>query len=145
MPAPATKFTNVVITGTLTVGGAQVIGGQVTDDISVADGKQIKLDGGTATAAGAAATLSKQSGTITTETLTTVAGAVYLLTLTNTLIAPTSVVSVSLTNGSNTQGTPDLGLVTPGTGSCTIQVRNAHATLAFNGTLKISFLVINPV
>ena len=120
MPAPATKFTNVRITGTLTI------------------------DGGSATAVGGAATINKQAGVITTESLNTAAGAVYTLTLTNSMITANSIVNVTGSNGTNTQGTPQVGTVTPGPGNVVIQIRNTHATQAFNGTLKISFTSINP-
>jgi len=105
----------------------------------------IELDGSTATATAGAATLSKQAGVITTAALTTAAGAAYTLTLTNTLVAATSLMFASVQNGTNSQGVPRVGLITPGAGSATIQVYNDHASLALNGTLKISFLLLNTV
>ncbi len=113
-------------------------------DITLANGKQLIPDGSTASATAGAATLSKQSGVVTSEALTTAAGAAYTLTLTNTLIAATSIILVSFCNGTNTQGTLELGLVTPGSGSATIVIRNSHGSEALNGTIKISFLVLNP-
>ncbi len=101
-------------------------------------------DTGTATASSGAATLSTKTGVVTTESLTTAQNAIYTLTLTNTKIAATSVVLVSVGNGTNTQGTPMLGAVTPAAGSCVIKVINKHATAeALNGTLKIAFAVID--
>lgn len=144
MPAPNTKFTNVAITGNLTVGGTTITSGVLQDTLSVAAGKQIKPDAGTATATAGAATLSKQAGVVTSEALTTAAGAAYTLTLTNTLIAATSIILVSIANGTNTQGVLTLGRVTPGSGSATITVWNTHASQALNGTIKVSFLVLNP-
>lgn len=105
----------------------------------------LTLGSGTKTAAatGGAATLNKPAGVVTSEALTTAAGAEYTLTLTNSAIAAASVVLVSFANGTNTQGTLALGRVTPGAGSATIRIRNAHASEALNGTIKIAFAVIN--
>lgn len=104
----------------------------------------IKLDTGTktATASAGAATLSKSSGKITTEALTTAGLAAYTLTLTNTTIAAADQVFAALANGTNTQGTPSVGLVTAGAGSVVIIINNLHATQALNGTLVISFMVL---
>lgn len=100
-------------------------------------------DIGEATATTGAATLSDWAGVVTTESLTTAQNAIYTLTLTNTKIAAADIVLVSVANGSNTQGTPMLGLVTPAAGSCEIKVINKHASAeALNGTLKISFVVV---
>lgn len=97
----------------------------------------------TAAATAGAATLSKPSGVITSEALTTAAAATYTLTLTNTEIAATSQVLVSVGNGTNSAGLPVLATVTPGAGSAVIVVRNAHAAAAFNGTIKITFVVLD--
>lgn len=107
-----------------------------------AAGGTIDSDSGTATATAAAATLSKMAGVITTEALTTAAAAAYTLTLTNTTIAATDMVFASVANGTNSAGIPIVGKITPGAGSCTIGIENQHTANAFNGTLKISFLVI---
>lgn len=103
-----------------------------------------QADGGTitATASSGAATLSKLSGTVTSEALTTAAAAAYTLTLTNTKIAATSRVLASVANGTNTQGIPVVSTVVPGSGSVVIKVFNLHATEALNGTIKINFLVL---
>ncbi len=105
----------------------------------------LRVDNGTktATATAGAATLSKSSGKITSEALTTAQDASYTLTLTNTTIAAADIVLVSLANGTNTQGTPIVTRVTPGSGSVVIIVTNKHATAqALNGTLVISFVVL---
>lgn len=93
----------------------------------------------TASATAGAATLNKPFGKITSEALTTAAGAVYTLTLTNSQIAAADQVFASLANGTNTQGAPRIETVTPGAGSVVITVRNGHASEALNGTLVISF------
>src|SRR5688572_28761934 len=58
-------------------------------------GSSVLFDNGTATAVAGAATLSKQSGVITSEALTTAAGSGYTLTLTNTLVSASSRIWVS--------------------------------------------------
>ncbi len=113
-------------------------------DISHATGKQWKPKGGTAVSTVAAATINEQSGVITTEALTTAHATSYTMTLTNSLIAATSIVFATVQFGSATTGEPVVGLITPGTGSATIEIKNVAASAAFNGTIKISFLVINP-
>jgi hypothetical protein len=106
-------------------------------------GGALNADSGTASATAGAATLAKMAGKITSEALTTAQDATYTLTLTNSTIAATDMVFVSLANGTNTQGTPVVGRVTPGSGSVVITVVNKHATAeALNGTLVISFLVV---
>jgi hypothetical protein len=103
----------------------------------------LQVDAGTATATAGAATLSKVAGKITTEALTTAQDAIYTLTLTNTEIAAGDMVFASVADGTNTQGTPIIGQVNPGSGSVVIEVINKHATAeALNGTLEISFFVL---
>lgn len=101
-----------------------------------------KLATGTKTAAATAgaATLNKAAGKITSEALTTAAGADYTLTITNDQIAAADQVFASLANGTNTQGVPYIRSVTPGANSVVIVVRNGHASQALNGTLVISFM-----
>jgi len=96
----------------------------------------------TATAAAGAATLHKTSGKITTENLTTAAGATYTLTLTNNKIAAADQVYVTVGNGTNTTGTATVATVKPAAGSVVIIIQNIHASAAFNLNLAISFLVI---
>jgi len=97
----------------------------------------------TVTAAAGAATLHAFAGKVTSESLTTAQNAIYTLTLTNENITADSIVLVTVGNGTNTQGTPMVGIVTPGAGSAVIRVINKHATAeAFNGTIVVSFQVI---
>lgn len=96
----------------------------------------------TATAAAGAATLSKYQGKVTSEALTTAAGADYVLTLTNTKIAATDLVFVSVANGTNTTEGIAVNRVQPAAGSCVIRIRNTHATVALNGTIVISYHVM---
>jgi len=106
-------------------------------------GGSFQLDTGTktATATAGAATLAKDSGKITSEALTTAAGATYTLTLTNTAIAAADMVFASVALGTATTGMPVVTRVTPAAGSVVIIVQNIHASAALNGTIVISFMV----
>lgn len=98
---------------------------------------------GTAIAVSGAATLQTFSGKITSEALVTAQNGIYTLTVTNEKVKANSIVLVSVANGSNTQGTPIIGRVTPANGSFVVQVINQHATAqALNGTVVVSFLTI---
>ena len=98
---------------------------------------------GTATATAGAATLAAYQGKVTSEALTTAQNGIYTLTITNSLIAATDIVLVSVANGTNTQGTIMVGRVTPGASSVVVTVINKHATAeALNGTIVISFVVV---
>lgn len=100
----------------------------------------------TGTAASNAITINAENMMITTEALTTAQNALYTLTITNSYIKSTSLVYVTVGNGTNTQGTPMLTKVTPAAGSCVLLVANKHASAeAFNGTLKLGVVVINPL
>lgn len=98
---------------------------------------------GTATSTAAAATINAQAGVVTTESLTTAAGAVYTFTLTNSLIKVGSLVNVVIGNGTNTTGQPTEGNVTCSAGSASIIVYNSAASAALNGTITIGFIVFN--
>ena len=105
----------------------------------------LKTGTGTLTAAATtgAATLNKPGGKITTEALTTAQNAIYTLTLTNSEIAAADRVYASVANGTNTQGTPMVGRITPAAGSVVILIINKHASAeALNGTLVVSFDVV---
>ena len=102
----------------------------------------VKVDTGTktATAVAGAATLNKNAGVITSEALTTAAGATYTLTLTDSAIAAADQVMASVSLGTATTGTPTITTVTPAAGSVVIIVQNIHASAALNGTIKIAFV-----
>lgn len=109
-------------------------------------GRLLRLDSGAklgaVIAAAGAATLNDMEGKVTSEALTTAQNAIYTLTLTNSEIAAADMVFVSISNGTNSAGTPMLGTVVPAAGSVVIQVINKHATaVAFNGTVVVSYFV----
>lgn len=97
----------------------------------------------TATSTANAATINAQTGVITTEALTTAAGATYTMTLTNSYIQAGSIVLVTVGKGTCTAGMPTVAFVTSATGSTVIILQNIHATNALNGTIKIGFTVMN--
>jgi len=109
--------------------------------LSIPEGS-ISPDTGTATATTGAATLAKCAGKITSEALTTAAGATYTLTLTNTEIAAADIVLASVAYGTSTTGMPVITRVTPAAGSVVILIQNVHASAALNGTIVISFFTI---
>lgn len=107
-------------------------------------GGALQVDTGTKTASATAgaATLNKDSGKITTESLTTAAGATYTLTLTSGSITANDLVFASVAFGSASAGMPIVTSVAPASNSVVITILNGHASAAFNGTLKISYLVV---
>ena len=105
---------------------------------------QIKLPSDTASDydANDAVTINRQSGVITTKSLTTAAQNFYTLTLTNSLIsANTKIFAVVRTNAGN--GVPIVTQCPAGSGSGTILVFNAHASSAFNSAITIAFIIFN--
>ena len=95
---------------------------------------------GTAAATAGAATLNNRFGRITSEALTTAQNGIYTLTITNSAITATDIVMASVSNGTNTQGTPTVTRVQPSAGQLIILVSNLHASAqALNGTLIVNF------
>jgi len=99
--------------------------------------------GSTVSATAGAATLNAQCGVVTSESITTAAGATYTLTLTNNRVTTGTVAAVNLYNGTNTGGTLSVVSIAPTANTLTIIVKNTHATTAFNGTIKFSYCVLN--
>jgi hypothetical protein len=104
---------------------------------------RVDVDNGTGVSTAGAATVNAQVGQITTEALTTAAGATYTFTLTNSLIRATSVVLVTVGRGTATTGEPVVQFLTPAAGSAVILVRNVAAAAALNGTITVNFAVFN--
>ena len=98
---------------------------------------------GTGTSVAGAVTLNAGRGQITSEALTTAAGAVWTLTITNSRIAAADIVLASCRiGGTNTTVGPIVVTTTPAAGSVVINVRNTHASSALNGTIVVDFVVI---
>jgi len=99
-----------------------------------------RTNGQTGTAVSNAVTVTGRACKITTESLTTAAAGTYTCTVTDTAIAGTDMVMVSVCDGTSTTGVPVVTQVTPAAGSLVIILQNIHASAAFNGTLAISFV-----
>lgn len=150
--------------GDVTLSGASVIGdfpvfsstsGQVIDSghlasnimyknvvNTMAAGAAIVIDKATATSTAGAATINKQGGVITTESLTTAAASAYAFTLTNSEISSSSIVLLQLMGGTNTTRGLELRAI-PGSGTCAISIYNNNvAGTALNGTLIFGFDVL---
>jgi len=105
------------------------------------EGLALRIGGKAATATAGAATLHANSGTITTESLTTAAAAEYVLTLTNANARVGDHFIVTAGLGSSTAGVPGVTSASCTTdGTVVINITNVHASNAFNGTLRIGFI-----
>jgi hypothetical protein len=102
----------------------------------------------TATATGSATagsvTLNKRSGIITTTSSTNAVQTAYALTISNSTVknGANSVVLAWVLNGTNSGGAPTIGTITGSSGQLIINVVNG-GTSAFNGTLKVGFLILD--
>jgi hypothetical protein len=99
----------------------------------------------TATATAGAATCHSSIGVVTSEALTTAAAGTYALTVTNNQVDANTLVFVQLANGTNSAGAPTVTTATAGNGSFLVIVRNNHASIQLNGTLKFQFMLVNHV
>lgn len=106
--------------------------------------RAIEMPSVSATAASNAASATGELVEVTSEALTTAAGATYTLTLTNPRVASSSTVFATVKYGTATAGTPVVTRITPANGSVVVIVQNIHASSALDGTIIIDFLVLNP-
>lgn len=107
-------------------------------DVAGTIGNILKANG---TEAANAVTASGKAGVITTSALTTVAGASYAITWTNTQIAAASAIQLTLMGGTNT--IKDITLqATAGAGTSTLTIYNNDGTNPLNGTLLIGYQVV---
>lgn len=91
----------------------------------------------TATGASNASTANGERVIITTEALTTAAGATFTETITDSSVVAASLANCSVALGTATTGMPAVTTTTPGAGSLVVIVQNIHASAALNGTIKI--------
>jgi len=107
--------------------------------------QQIKLPSDTATDydANDAVTLNRQSGKITTKSLTTASDGFYTFTLTNSLISATTKIFVNWTGGTESAGRPTIYKATCGSGSATIIILNLTGAGSFNGTVQLDYVIFN--
>jgi hypothetical protein len=90
----------------------------------------------TATGTSGASTCANTTCVVTTESLSTAAGATFSEAVTAPVLA-TDVCFASVTTAGT--GTPVVTKVTPAAGTLTIVVQNIHASAAFNNTLNIAY------
>jgi hypothetical protein len=91
--------------------------------------------GGTSTA-----TLNRPVGVITTDAITTAAGATHVMTITNNRVAAGDIAHVTVVGGTFTAGIPVLKTVTTAN-TITLSITNAAAAAAVNGNIKVAFAV----
>jgi uncharacterized membrane protein len=103
----------------------------------------VDMTTGTATSTAATVTLGTSVGFITTEALTTAAQATYTFTLVNPLIKVGTYIGVTAGLGTSTQGVPTFETALCTAGQAVITIQNDAASLAFNGTITISYLLFN--
>ena len=90
-------------------------------------------------------TLSKLTGTITTDTTSLAAGAEAEFVVTNTTVAATDTVVVSLASGNTGVGTCIPVVSAVGAGSFKILITNQHASTAETGACVLNFAVFKGV
>jgi hypothetical protein len=148
-PLAAVGITATNVAGVISINQAGVPAGATTvssGGVTGTGNETVTLSApstGVLNAVSGTATLNQSSGVITTEVLTTIAGATYTLTVGCPQAQPKSVVQASLGLGTNSTGDPTLNTVTPGTGVLTFVITNRHASAVLNGTLKVAFSVFN--
>lgn len=82
------------------------------------------------------------AGVITSEALTTAAGAEYTLTVTDDMVSASDQIVATVEQGTNTTAPIHVTTTTAAAGSFVVKVRNGHASAALNGTIKVKFSVI---
>lgn len=129
-PGTAAASKAVVLDSSLNIAG-----------INVAGIARIDLDSATAALSSNAATITKWSAVITTESLTTAHTASQALVITKTGVAAGDIAMVCFNGGTNTGGVPVMKAVCT-TDTVTITLtNNAIITNAFNGTFIINLIV----
>src|SRR5574343_470612 len=136
-PGTATASKAVVLDsskGIATITSATMTTATVTN-LNIGTGGTVNLDSNTATLSSNAATLTKWACKVTTEALTTAAGASQAFTLTLTGVAAGDFAFVQGTGaGTNTRQNHNYTAVCS-TDTVTVTVRNTEPTNALNGTL----------
>ena len=145
--APAALVNNNLIKASGTAGlvadaGIAASAVMLTTAVNTMTGSgQIILVKANGTEAANAVTASGNAGVITTSALTTVAGATYSITWTNTKITATSVIGLTIQGGTNTVQSV-VFTCAPGSGTATLVINNIGPTNALNGTILIGYTVL---
>lgn len=154
--APSTGTGEVTFTGVLTAGHVVSVNNAsgIIQDAGFAAAQVMQLNVANTMAAGGSIVLLKangveaanavtangQCGVITTSALTTAGGASYAITWTNSSIATTSVIGLTIMGGTNTTEAITLK-ATAGSSTSTLTIYNNTASTALNGTILIGYTV----
>ena len=141
---PGAGTTNSGLTGKITAttgnvhfGGNLAVGGVVDTGVNV-EFKIRGTDGGITIIKGSDRPYDSVSPSSIAD-----AGTEAVFEVSNMSVQAASIILWSVANGANTGGIPVMGRAEPGAGTVTFIIYNA-GTNAFNGTLVISYMVINP-
>jgi len=134
---------HITLSGNSVIGGTTTQTGVLTFTATpvLGAGTTIDLDSATATLVSNAATLTKYAGVITTEALTTAAGASQAFVLTLTGVAAGDLAFIARCGGTNTRRSFALDAVTT-TDTITVTLYNNEPTNAINGTVKFNLWVL---
>lgn len=119
------------------------VAGAGGSNLAVPSGGTVDVDGTTATLSSNAATITKYAAQITSESLTTNAGASQAFTITKTGVAATDLIFVQAAGGTNTRQMYRYDAVAT-TNTITVTVYNMEPTNALNGTLIFNVWVVKP-
>lgn len=134
---------NSLVIDSLTTGALVTSGITNSGDLTLAAGKTINLDSGTATLSSNAATVTKYATVVTTESLTTAHTATATFVITLTGVAAGDLAFVQISGGTNTGGIVGEPKAVTTSNTVTITIKNeALTTNAFNGTLVFNLLVL---
>lgn len=134
--ATVTTLTSTTITPTTIAGNVSFSGNP-----TFAAGKTLDLDSATATLSSNAATVTKYACVVTSESLTTAAGASQAFVITLTGVAAGDLAFVTKCGGTNTRHNYQLEAVTT-TDTVTVTLYNTEPTNAINGTVKFNVWVL---
>lgn len=139
------KYRNGQLTTALTYDTLNGLDVKKGDIFLSSSSNQIKIPSDTASDydGNDAVTINRQSGVITTKSLTTATDNFYTFTLTNSLISATSKVFLSYCGGTESAGRPMVYRVVSGSGSATCIILNLAGAGSFNGNIKFNFVVFN--
>lgn len=115
-------------------GNKWVVGGE----LEFTNGATLQLNTDTQTASSNAVTTTAQGGVITTESLTTAAGATQAITINKAGVVAGDLAFANISGGTNTRAVIVQSVVA-GTGTITVTIRNVEASNALNGTVKINW------
>lgn len=127
--------------GAQTLNGAKTIPAITATALTFAAGGTVNSDSDVVTLISHAGTLSKMAGVVTSEALTTAAGASQAFVITNTTVAAGDLVFVQSSGGTNTNLHVAFKAVTTAN-TITVTATNTAAVGALDGTLVFNFVVL---